>query len=132
MLTYTRSHVDDRSEQRIALVTREFMSDDVVGVLADLDVRSGLARRLCTHAGSFGAPPYEPTSTIRPAIVKYSSGVDRGCPDLAPVMVNSTISVPSYGPPTFPPLARNSSTTLSLNVLRTPGSFCTSAYLGIA
>ena len=51
---------------------------------------------------------------VRPSIVRYASGDSRGLPDLAPVVCSSSSVPPSKGPPTLPPLARNSSTMAAL------------------
>lgn len=74
----------------------------------------GFARRLCTHAGCLGPPAYDPTMRTLPSTGRYASGDTRGCPDLAPVVCSNSRVPFSNGPPTLPPLARNSSTTLLL------------------
>src|SRR6476620_1109125 len=51
---------------------------------------------------------------VRPSIVRYASGDSRGLPDLAPVVCSNSSVPPSKGPPTLPPLARNSSTMAAL------------------
>src|SRR5882724_208486 len=71
---------------------------------------AALARRLCTQSGLGSKPAFDPMMKILPSIVRYANGASRGCPDLAPVEVSNRRVPPSNGPPTTPPLARNSST----------------------
>src|SRR3954469_12059290 len=80
----------------------------------------GLATRLWYHAGLVGAPAIEAKITTRSPSGRYTSGVVRCAPDLAPTVVSSTIGAPSNGPPTLPPCARNSSMTLALKSLTPP------------
>src|SRR5690242_4608728 len=75
----------------------------------------GFARRLCTHAGFVGAPPFDPMMMILSSMVRYASGESLGSPDLAPVVVSNSRVAPSKGSPTLPPLFRNSSTIFALN-----------------
>src|SRR6478735_9915886 len=78
---------------------------------------AGLAMRLWYHAGFVGAPAIEANTTTRSPSGRYTSGVVRCVPDLAPTVVSSTIGAPSNGPPTLPPWARNSSMILVLKSL---------------
>src|SRR6476469_9406160 len=75
----------------------------------------GLVRRLCTQSGLVSAPALDPMMIVLPSIVRYASGASRGWPDLAPVVVSSRRVAPSKGPPTLPPLVRDSSTMLLLS-----------------
>src|SRR4029079_15975433 len=59
---------------------------------------------------------------IFPSIVRYAGGASRGSPDLAPVVVSRSSVAPSNGPPTLPPLARNSSTIFALNAFMVSAS----------
>ena len=77
-----------------------------------LDGADSVAYPFATHAGFEGAPAFEPKMyTVSPSPGWHISGDTRGSPHLAPVVVISTSGAPANGPPTAPPLARNSSIT---------------------
>lgn len=68
---------------------------------------------------------------IRPSTVKYSKGVRRRRPDLAPVIVKSRTCESAKGPPTLPPFDSNSSTTAALKRRRISGFARASAWVGM-
>src|SRR5438093_421247 len=80
-------------------------------------VTSGLATRLWYQPGCFGAPALAAMTTRRSPATVYPSGVVRGRPLLAPVVVSSSRRELASRPPSLPPLARNSAIILWLTAL---------------
>src|SRR5216684_8778050 len=76
----------------------------------------GLALRLWYQAGWVGKPPFDAIITIRSPSLVYTSGVVKGRPLLAPVVVSRSRGALTNGPlRTLPPLARNSGISFWLN-----------------
>src|SRR5208282_5089619 len=68
------------------------------------------------QAGCLGAPPFDAIITIRSPSLVYTSGVVKGRPLFAPVVVSRSRGAFTNGPlRTLPPLARNSSISFWLN-----------------
>src|SRR5439155_21810933 len=74
----------------------------------------GLATRLGNQSGLVGAPHLQANTTKRPPSTRYTIGLTRSPPLLAPVLWSSNRGAPSKAPPTRPAWARNSSMTLVL------------------
>src|SRR6266498_1661228 len=70
----------------------------------------GLATRFWYQSGSVGAPPLVEKTATEPPRSWYISGLTRSLPLRAPIVWRSSNGAPLKLPPTFPPLARNSST----------------------
>src|SRR5258708_17326122 len=69
----------------------------------------GCAFRLWNHAGFVGKPPFDAIITIRSPSFVYTSGVVKGLPLFAPVVVSKSRGALTKGPLTaLPPLSRNS------------------------
>jgi len=71
----------------------------------------GLATRLWYQSGLVGAPALEAKTYKSSPSTSATRGFTRVSPDLAPVVVRSTMGAPAKPPPTLPSLARNSSMT---------------------
>src|SRR4029077_17977394 len=89
--------------------SRQHLNRHIVDALMSL--------RLWYHAGCMGAPAIDAKITTRLPSGRYTSGVVRCWPDLAPTVVTSTIGADSNGPPTLPLWLRNSSMTFALKSL---------------